>query len=62
MKERERLSHRSHLHVTLPLFNSSNDVGISENSLGAPYRLIQQGPNVGRKPRNIHINEEEKNQ
>lgn len=36
--------------LTFPLFNSSNDVGISENSLGDPYKLIQQGPNVGKKP------------
>jgi hypothetical protein len=35
---------------TFPLFNSSNDVGISEYSRGAPYKLIQHGPNVGRKP------------
>lgn len=35
---------------TLPLFNSSNDVGISEYSRGAPYKLIQLGPKVGKKP------------
>jgi hypothetical protein len=38
---------------TFPLFNSSNDVGISEYSRGAPYKLIQHGPNVGRKPEEI---------
>jgi len=35
---------------TFPLFNSSNVVGISEYSRGAPYKLIQHGPKVGRKP------------
>jgi len=38
---------------TFPLFNSSNGVEISEYSRGAPYKLIQHGPNVGRKPEEI---------
>jgi hypothetical protein len=38
------------LNFTFPLFNSSNEVGICEYSRGAPYKFIQQGPNVGRKP------------
>jgi hypothetical protein len=36
----------------LPVFSSSNAVGSSEYSLGAPYKLIQHGPNLGRKPLN----------
>jgi hypothetical protein len=39
------------VYITLPVFNSSNEVGISEYSRGAPYKFIQHGPNVGRKPK-----------
>jgi hypothetical protein len=47
------LSKKEKFIFTFPLFNSSNGVEISEYSRGAPYKLIQHGPNVGRKPEEI---------